>query len=152
MEEERQAGRQPVRRIDPKEAPREERPKGRARRTRGERESAQDEEDVDARLPAECVGVSEQALAVVEDHERDRHTLQLVDRGEALAERNPWRKVYADGVHVALVLRDNLASLEVEAKPHLLQALVAHRGAQLVLVAGVEHEEAAAPGADQLSA
>src|ERR1039458_4406117 len=51
-----------------------------------------------------------------------------------------------------LVLRNHLGALEVEPEADLLQALLLHGMAKLLLVTCVEHEEAPAPGANQLPA
>src|ERR1017187_4258560 len=52
----------------------------------------------------------------------------------------------------ALVLRHHLAPLEVEAEADLLQAFFAHRVAEFSLVAGIEHQETAAAGANEFAA
>src|SRR6266705_545974 len=51
-----------------------------------------------------------------------------------------------------MLLRDHLGALEIEVEAHLLQAGLAHGGAQAHPVLGVEHQEAAAAGPDQLAA
>src|ERR1700690_1059111 len=51
-----------------------------------------------------------------------------------------------------LILGHHLGPLEIEPEADLLEALLPHGVAQLLLVAGVEHEEAAAARADELPA
>src|ERR1700733_3945939 len=47
---------------------------------------------------------------------------------------------------------DDPRALELEPEPHLAQPCARHRGAQLLAVARVEQQEAAAAGADELAA
>src|SRR5580700_8004630 len=70
-------------------------------------------------------------------------------------DRRRWPLRIGDGLRISigpLILRDDLRALEIEAESHLLEALLQHGVAQAPLVAGVEHEEAAPAGADQLPA
>src|SRR5438552_2253454 len=70
--------------------------------------------------------------------------------GRSRVARPPARM--ATGSINASRLRHYGRAVKIEAHPHLAQSCLAHGPAQPGLVFGVEHQEAAAAGADQLAA